>query len=52
MRRDKTWESEKQKLLGILIDRNLCFEECNFITMQKSWLKAEQAHYNLQIHDS
>ena len=25
--RSKLWESEKQKLLGIVIDRNLCFDE-------------------------
>ena len=25
--RGKIWESEKQKLLGIVIDRNLCFDE-------------------------
>ena len=27
IRRSKIWESEKQKLLGILRDWNLCFDE-------------------------
>ena len=35
--RSKIWECEKQKLLGIVIDRNLCFDE--YILL--SWQKAE-----------
>ena len=38
----KIWESEKQNLLGILIDRNLRFVE-HIVTVKKTWQKAERA---------
>ena len=33
----KIWESNKQKLLGVVIDRNLSFDEYVFVLCKKSW---------------